>query len=127
MLHDEGLDDLKVSSQGRVDYANRYIRWSAGVLGATTAILIWVWPDHAFLLQEVLYSTLVIGLIFFAVWSERRKPNYWKAWLAIVALHGLVAWVAKPLFPFHTFWIVAVVIVIECSALALVFYKIVGE
>lgn len=127
MLRSEGQSDFESQSIVSRDYPNLYLRGSAGVLGATAGILIWIWPQHAFLLQEALYSSLVLGLVLFAVWSERQKPNYWKAWVAIAVMHGIILWLTKPLFPFHSIWGVAVIAVIECAALALAFYKVVGE
>jgi hypothetical protein len=109
------------------NYGNPKVRWAAGILGAAAAVSVWVWPAYAFVLQQLLYSTLVVGLILFAVWPERGKPKYWRAWLAVIAIHIIVVVAIRGLFPFHYIWLVAAIAVAECSVLALILFRISGE
>lgn len=127
MIGYEDHNDSKVTDRAARDRSNLYIRWSAAILGMTAAVCVWIWPNHAFFFQEVLYSTLILGLILYAVSIERHKSRYWGAWLSVLVLHSIVLWIIKPLFPFHSIWIIAAIALVECSALALIFLKIVGE
>ena len=81
-----------------------------------------------------MYSTLVLGLLAYAVYSDRygaysdsKKGKYAVAWLVVLCIHALVLAGTRPLFPFRTIWMIACIALIECAILAVIFFKLAAD
>ncbi len=70
---------------------------------------------------------MCIGPLFFDLWSDRRRPNYWMGMLAAFLFHGAFLYVARSLFPFKTVLAIIPMAVIEVSLLFVIVLKVLGN
>jgi hypothetical protein len=61
----------------------------------------------------VLYSVVVLGLLMFGFWRDRRNPRFpFSAALAVIA-HAIILFLTRTAFPFNTFIAVVPLAILE--------------
>jgi hypothetical protein len=94
-----------------------------GLVGAASA---GQWPNYASLIQMVLYSVIVLGLLFISFWSDRGRRKFWKGIALVVLSHVVFLILIRSLFPFNTFLIVLPMAIIEGVVAATLFLRVIG-
>jgi hypothetical protein len=94
-----------------------------GFVGAAAAAQ---WPDYASLIQMVLYSVIVLGLLFISFWSDRGRQKFWKGIALVVLLHVVFLILIRSLLPFKTILIVFPMAITEGVVAATLFLRVIG-
>jgi hypothetical protein len=96
---------------------------ATGVIGAAS---VRGWPEYATQIQMVLYTVMVLGLLFIGLWSERGRAKFRTGLCLLVLLHLLVLASMRSLFPFKTILVVIPVAIVEAIIGATLFLRLVG-
>lgn len=98
----------------------------ATVTGLVGAASVGQWPSHAPLIQMVLYSVIVLGLLLISFWSDRSQREFWKGIGLVVLLHVGFLILIRSLFPFKTILIVLPMALTEGVVAATLFLRVIG-
>jgi hypothetical protein len=98
----------------------------ATVTGLVGAASVRQWPDHASLIQMVLYSAIVLGLLLISFWSDRSQREFWKGIGLVLLLHAGFMVLIRSLFPFKTILIVLPMAITEGVVAATLFLRVIG-
>jgi hypothetical protein len=98
----------------------------ASLVGLLGAASVGAWPSHASQLQMAIYTLLVLGLLAIGFWSDRGRPRVREAAAASLILHTIFLFAIRQVFPFKTILVLLPYAIIEGTALAIIFLKIVG-
>jgi hypothetical protein len=98
----------------------------ATVTGFVGAAAAGQWPDYASLIQMVLYSVIVLGLLFISFWSHRGRRKFWKGIALVALLHVVFLILMRSLFPFKTILIVLPMAIIEGVVAATLFLRVIS-
>src|SRR5579872_267431 len=74
----------------------------AVMVGFVGAAVVARWPEHAAVIQMVMYSVTVLGLMIVGFWPDRHQPRFAIALLAAVLVHIIVLILMREVFPFKT-------------------------
>jgi hypothetical protein len=82
------------------------------------------WPDRAAVIEIVLYSVLIFGLMVIGFWSDRKSFRYATGMSIVVLLHGSLVYFSRSLFPFRTFFAIVPLAMAEVVVLYIFMTKI---
>jgi cytochrome bd-type quinol oxidase subunit 2 len=105
----------------KIKYVVMIFATVTGLVGAASASQ---WPNHASLIQMVLYSVMVLGLLFLSFWSDRGRREFWKGIAFVVLLHAVFLLLIRSLFPFKTILIVLPMAITEGVVAATLFLRV---
>jgi hypothetical protein len=97
---------------------------AVGLLGAAAASH---WSNFAAPIQMAMYSVMIVGLLLVGVWSDRRRPRFAIAICSMLAVHGIVLFTMRGLFPFRTILVVLPLALIEGTILFILLLKVLGD
>jgi hypothetical protein len=86
------------------------------IAGLAGAACVHHWPSHAFYIQIAFYSVIVLGLLFWVLWSHRNQPGFWPGMSLVFLLHWIFLYLIRSIFPFKAMFTVAPLMLIEAIA-----------
>jgi hypothetical protein len=100
------------------------IRFGSGAVGLICAVAAGHWNKLTGPIQMAMHSVLIVGLMLVGIWSDRRHPRFAIAICSMLAVHGLVLFAMRGLFPFSTILTVIPLFMMEGMMLFAVMLKI---
>jgi hypothetical protein len=96
-------------------------------VGAAGALLVKHLPQYASAIQIALFTFMVFGCLFLGLWPDRHRRLWGTAILFALALHGIVLYLIRSMFPFRSILIIIPIALAEAVAMFTLILKILGD
>jgi hypothetical protein len=106
--------------------SNRNLRIAAVVVGLAGAASVGRWPNHAALLQMILYSTMLFAPLLSYFWKDRHGGNFWTGIGLVIFLHCASLLLIHSYFLFRSILVIVPIALIEGTVLAITMLKTLG-
>lgn len=96
-------------------------------IGLAAFLSVSLWPQYMTPIQMALYTTFVFGPLFLGLWAERHRLVFWIGILLTLALHGMLLYSIRSMFPFRTVLVVIPIALVESSVMFILMLKALGD
>jgi phosphatidylglycerophosphate synthase len=103
------------------------IRTCAVIVGLSGIAAARHWPEYAALIEILLYSMIILGVLLSSFWSDRRRSGFWTGMSIVFLLHGVVLFFIHSYFPFRTILTVVPILLVEGIVVIIIMVKVLGD